>query len=222
MKKKFPTVLVICVILPAAVGCGPRRSPTVNPPLDPIFSPAPGTPGQAHRQGQGDSRYTLIRTRPAPYGPWVVANRSNRWNYIIVHHSATQAGGARRFDQSHRGNGWDEMGYHFVIGNGSDTTDGRIEVGSRWQRQKHGAHCRVPGDATNKYNEHGIGICLVGDFNHSPPSRAQMQSLIYLTKGLLNYTNLSPSAVHFHKDFKSTDCPGRYFPYPAYKKALRK
>ena len=24
----------------------------------------------------------------------------------------------------------------------------------------------MPGDATNKYNEHGIGICLVGDFNN--------------------------------------------------------
>ena len=114
------------------------------------------------------------------------------------------------------------MGYHFVIGNGSDTSDGKIEVGSRWYQQKHGAHCRVPGDTTNKYNEHGIGICLVGDFNNSPPSRAQMKSLIYLTKGLLNYTNLPASAVHFHKDFKSTDCPGRYFPYAAYKKALRK
>jgi len=113
------------------------------------------------------------------------------------------------------------MGYHFVIGNGTDTANGQIEVGPRWYEQKHGAHTRVPGDVTNEYNEHGIGICLVGDFDHGPPSRAQMQSLIYLTKGLLAYTHLPPSAVHFHRDFKSTDCPGRSFPYAAYKQALR-
>lgn len=222
LKKKFPAVIVICVIFQAAVGCGPRRSPTVNPPLDPIFRTAPGTPGQAYRQGQGDSRYTPIRTRPASYGPWVISNLSNRWKYIIVHHSATQAGGAQRFDRAHRNNGWDELGYHFVIGNGTDTADGQIEVGARWYQQKHGAHCRVSPNDSNEYNKHGIGICLVGDFNYAPPTRAQMQKLIYLTKGLLAYTNMPSSAVHFHRDFDSTECPGRYFPYAAYKKALRK
>ena len=33
-----------------------------------------------------------------------------------------------RMDQA---KGWDELGYHFVIGNGTDTRDGQVEVGSR-------------------------------------------------------------------------------------------
>ena len=30
------------------------------------------------------------------------------------------------------------------IGNGSDTVDGQIEVGSRWVKQKVGAHAKTP------------------------------------------------------------------------------
>ena len=44
---------------------------------------------------------------------------------IVIHHSATDRGGAKAFDEYHRKkNGWDELGYHFVIGNGTDTPDG--------------------------------------------------------------------------------------------------
>jgi 5-methylcytosine-specific restriction endonuclease McrA len=37
------------------------------------------------------------------------------------------------FDRSHRDKGWDELGYHFVIGNGTSSGDGVVEVGTRWQ-----------------------------------------------------------------------------------------
>ena len=218
---KFLTVLVSCITLSAVVGCGPRRTTTVDPPLDPAFRSVPGPIGRAYPKEQPNLTYPGGRTSSSANEPWVVSNRSNRWTYIIVHHSATQAGGAQRFDRAHRNNGWDELGYHFVIGNGTDTADGQIEVGSRWSKQKHGAHCRVSPTDSNEYNEHGIGICLVGNFDYAPPTRAQMNSLIYLTRGLLAYTHMSASAVHFHRDFDSTECPGRYFPYAAYKRALR-
>ena len=80
-------------------------------------------------------------------------------------------------------NGWDELGYHFVIGNGRGTPDGMIEVGSRWHKQKHGAHCKTP---DNYFNNHGIGICLVGDFTKRRPSAAQMASLEQLVRFLSN------------------------------------
>ena len=213
------------------MGCGPRRSLAVDPPVDPEFRTTPGALDYETDRGHGHSATVGSSREPyssRPGGPWTVSKLSNRWKYVIVHHSATQAGGARRFGRDHTlpvsqgGRGFDELGYHFVIGNGTDTSDGRIEVGSRWYKQKHGAHCRVPGDATNEYNEHGIGICLVGNFQQSPPTDKQLQSLIYLTRGLMSYTNLSPSAVHYHKDFKGTDCPGRYFPYRKFEQALRR
>jgi N-acetyl-anhydromuramyl-L-alanine amidase AmpD len=127
-----------------------------------------------------------------------------------VHHSATAVGGARRFDSYHRnGNGWDELGYHFVIGNGTDTPDGCIEVGSRWHKQKHGAHTKTP---DNYFNDHGIGICLVGDFTRARPTRKQMESLTRLTKFLSDQCRIAPTQVTTHHDVKrSTLCPGRYF-----------
>ena len=220
MKHKPLVMLVMSIMAPVLVGCGPRRTTTVDPLPDPLFRDTSGTMGY-RKQSPAGRRSPSQATRPSR-GLWTVANLSNRWKYIIVHHSATQDGGARRFDQSHRSNGMDEMGYHFVIGNGTDTPDGKIEVGSRWRQQKHGAHCRVSPDDSNEYNKHGIGICLVGDFEYTRPSRAQMKSLIHLTNGLLAYTHLPPSAVYYHRDFKSTKCPGRYFPYSTYRRALQR
>jgi hypothetical protein len=99
-----------------------------------------------------------------PVGP------ANQWRWIVVHHSATVSGGAARFDKLHREKGWDELGYHFVIGNGTDTRDGQIEVGSRWVKQKRGAHTKT---ADNRFNDYGIGICLVGNFNYDRPTAEQ-------------------------------------------------
>ncbi|MEO8353486.1 MAG: hypothetical protein ABI680_17290, partial [Chthoniobacteraceae bacterium] len=66
----------------------------------------------------------------------------NRWRYIVVHNSGTRQGSAKAFDHYHRNvrrmaNG---MAYHFVIGNGTSTGDGQIEVGGRWRRQINGGH----------------------------------------------------------------------------------
>ena len=191
------------------MGCSPRRGTTVNPLPDPIFIEST-KPTTINPSGGGTRRE-----------PWTVARLENRWKYIIVHHSATSSGGARAFDRAHRNNGWDELGYHFVIGNGTDTLDGQLEVGDRWRKQKHGAHTRVDINDDNRYNMHGIGICLVGDFSRQRPSRKQMAELIRLTKGLLRDTHLRPSAVSYHKDFDSTECPGRNFPYREFQRALR-
>lgn len=143
---------------------------------------------------------------------------SRRWTNIVIHHSATSKGGAKAFDKFHRRKGWDELGYHFVIGNGSDTADGVIEVGSRWHKQKHGAHCKTP---DNYYNDHGIGICLVGDFSRSRPSARQMASLQRLVRFLGRECRIPPSRVTTHREIThKTACPGRYFPLSAVRRAL--
>ncbi|UCC29996.1 MAG: N-acetylmuramoyl-L-alanine amidase [Phycisphaerales bacterium] len=137
----------------------------------------------------------------------------------MLHHSATTVGGARTFDKHHRSrNGWDELGYHFVIGNGTDTPDGYVEVGSRWHKQKHGAHCKTP---SNYYNEHGIGICLVGNFNKIRPTARQLRSLEQLLRFLSHTCRIPPSRVTTHKAVTGkTQCPGRRFPMAAVRQAL--
>jgi N-acetyl-anhydromuramyl-L-alanine amidase AmpD len=110
------------------------------------------------------------------------------------------------FDRYHRDvNHWEELGYHFVIGNGVGAGDGQVEVGPRWAKQKTGAHAGV-----KEYNEFGIGICLVGDFSHTRPTAAQMQSLARLTGYLMQAYRIPANRVIGHRDAKHTNCPGRY------------
>lgn len=143
----------------------------------------------------------------------------NRWREIVLHHSATAKGGAVAFDHEHRNvRKWDELGYHFVIGNGTDTYDGKIEVGSRWTKQKTGAHCKT-GD--NFYNEHGIGICLVGNFQNTSPTSAQMASVDKLVLFLSQQCGLSAANIKSHGGVThKTDCPGRRFPLSTVKRNL--
>ena len=42
------------------------------------------------------------------------------WKWIVVHHSASPAGSASKFDIEHRAKGWDELGYDFVIAQGGE------------------------------------------------------------------------------------------------------
>lgn len=143
---------------------------------------------------------------------------SARWTTVVVHHSATAVGGARSFDRTHRAKGWDELGYHFVIGNGSDTPDGAVEVGSRWHKQKHGAHCKTP---DNYFNEHGIGVCLVGDFTRNRPTPRQLASLERLVAFLCDRCRISPDRVTTHGQVThKTACPGTNFPIGSLRRAV--
>ena len=165
---------------------------------------------------RGESNVPRVRPEPG----WMPAAKSNRWECIVIHHSAGEVGGAERFDELHRGKKWDELGYHFVIGNGSDTDDGEVEVGPRWTKQKHGAHCKTE---DGYYNEHGIGICLVGNFDNHPPDERQMQSLTRLVRFLSAEFKIPPSAIHTHGGIPGkTACPGKYFDLEAFKRRLAK
>ncbi|MGA2498421.1 MAG: N-acetylmuramoyl-L-alanine amidase [Tepidisphaeraceae bacterium] len=138
---------------------------------------------------------------------WIPQARPHAWKYVVVHHSDTKVGGAVSFDNGHRARGWECLGYDFVIGNGTYTRDGEIEVGPRWTKQMVGAHAGV-----KEFNEDGIGICLVGDFQTTRPSAAQLKSLAYLTGYLQRTYHIPTSKVIGHRDCKvgHTLCPGRY------------
>jgi len=140
--------------------------------------------------------------------PWRVAT-SRTWKHVVIHHSATSGGNAEQFDHQHRRRGWDELGYHFVIGNGDGAPDGQVQVGSRWRKQKWGAHCG--GTPGNEYNKYGIGICLVGNFQNHMPTAAQMASLDELLAYLMTTCDIPAGSVIAHKDAPNanTECCGR-------------
>src|SRR5580692_5221603 len=117
---------------------------------------------------------------------WIPAVPANHWTWIIIHHSDSAYGSAAIMDQWHRARGFDELGYHFVIGNGTNSGDGQIEVGPRWPKQKWGAHDNA---LDNRYNTNGIGICLVGNFNDTRPTPKQLHSLLRLVVYLMRTYN---------------------------------
>jgi hypothetical protein len=143
--------------------------------------------------------------------------KRRRWQFIVVHNSGTRQGNARAFDYYHRRvrrmqNG---LAYHFVIGNGTSTGNGQIEVGDRWRRQINGGH--VHSDYLNNIS---LGICLVGDFNRSQPTRAQLDSceeLIRYLRERCGKTDRGAIPVRPHREMNpprwATDCPGDDFPY---------
>ncbi len=144
----------------------------------------------------------------------------NQWKYIVIHHSATAKGNAARFDYYHRKErGWEYgLAYHFVIGNGSFSGDGEIEVSERWKKQIHGAHT-----ANMDCNRVAIGICLVGDFeNGGAPTDNQFKSLLRLVQYLSRRYTISLSNILLHKQVhqKGTACPGKNFPFEKLKTHL--
>ena len=135
------------------------------------------------------------------------------WQFIILHHSGKSEGGFASIDRFHREvKKWDECGYHFVIGNGSESGDGEIEVGGRWLKQKHGAHTKPPGH--DEYNQEGIGICLVGNFNDGPPTPKQIEACRRLVAYLQGRCDVAPQNVIPHGSVEGTHtaCPGNLFP----------
>ena len=131
-----------------------------------------------------------------------------KWKYIVAHHSATAQGSAKSFDMVDREHGMKNgLAYHFVIGNGHGTPDGVIEVGSRWTNQLHGGHV-----SKWEFNNHGIGICLVGNFEKTRPTPKQLDSFEQLVNYLGGSLLDNRYKFYVHKEVNATLCPGRYFP----------
>jgi len=161
---------------------------------------SPGPSARARRPGaaSGDEAWKVPLTR--------------EWQGILIHHSATEAGNLAQFDKHHREvNKWLGVGYDFIICNGQGGPDGLVETTFRWKKQIQGAHAGSD-PAQKKYNEHWIGICLVGDFNGSRPSSRQLASLRRLIRFLQDYCDIPDSSIRMHRDIRDTDCPGTRFP----------
>ncbi len=145
--------------------------------------------------------------------PWKPDAELREWDYIVLHHTASDSGSVESIHQEHltrkdkNGNSWLGIGYHFVIGNGNGMEDGEIESTFRWKQQLQGAHAGVA-----NYNQHGIGIVLIGNFENSPPTDAQTASVKHLVGTLKREYRIASSKVFGHGDVKPTECPGKRFP----------
>lgn len=122
----------------------------------------------------------------------------NRTEYIILHHRAGN-GTAQSIHDSHLGNGWCGIGYHFYIRKNGEIYRGR-------PIEKIGAH-------TEGKNSVSVGVCFEG--NYETADREMPKPQLESGKELLSYLKkIYPNAeVMRHKDFGNTACPGKNFPY---------
>ena len=211
----------------------PAEPPLIGPDLTPVTPTSTNRTGATSpnrsRWSRGSSRQSSttsanrvsLRDAVEPY----VANsedlfhppKADRpWKYVVLHHSAEDVGSYDQIDRDHRKLlGFDGCGYHFVIGNGTGSPDGQITVADRWLNQKNGVHCQNgrPADV----NEYGVGICLVGNFDHAEPTPKQVAAAHALVAYLGNRYAIASDHLGTHADFATgpTNCPGKNFPAEA-------
>lgn len=122
-------------------------------------------------------------------------------NKIIVHCSATPEGKDVKTETIRgwhiKGNGWNDIGYHYVI-----ELDGSVHKGR--DESKVGAHCQG-------HNFNSIGVCYVGgvakDGKTPKDTRTEKQkeSLLVLLKGLK--AKYPRATIHGHREFAAKACP---------------
>lgn len=146
-----------------------------------------------------------------------------RWNYIVIHHSAGNFGTIPFLQQVHRdrqaGDPIDAIPYHYVIGNGNGLAMG--EVASDWRQENDiwGTHLSAN---NKKRNFLGLGICMIGNFEQRTVPEQQLQSLITLTRSLMNRYDIPVRNVDFHGAIsgESSKCPGKHFPRDRFRSAI--
>ena len=94
---------------------------------------------------------------------------------IVWHHSATRGGSVEAFRHEHKQRGFEDIGYHFVIGNGLGMGDGEIQVGRSLKYQ---------GAGVAKNNRGFVHVCVVGNFELGPPTPAQLATIGVTAAGL--------------------------------------
>jgi len=123
---------------------------------------------------------------------------------VIIHCSDSTFGSAALIDGWHRERGWDCIGYHYVICNGTQTKgaaydpelDGIVEFGRPIETI--GAH-------TKGHNVHSIGICLIGIRQFTDPQLIALQRLLLQ---LMDRYGLLLEDVHCHHEYNAAKtCP---------------
>ena len=192
-------------VLHAAPATDAEPDPEPVPAEEVVPEPVLDATSPPHADAHAPARKPA-RFRWEPTGP------SRSWRYIVLHHTAEDRGSVAGINNAHLQRGWEGIGYHFVIGNGNGMPDGQVVPTFRWRRQMHGAHAG-PKPRQKPYNEYGIGISLVGDFERHSPTRRQRLAARELVQWLRRRYGIDRARVIGHRDIRRTACPGRYFPF---------
>lgn len=125
-------------------------------------------------------------------------------NRIIVHHSQQQNDSPIFIRQRHLQRGWEDIGYHWLIGNKTPgITDGKLYEG-RSERFA-GAHAFG-------HNKDSLGICLIGNLDEVSPTQKQIDTLIKFLKEKMQQHRISVENVFGHRELPNVTktCPGKF------------
>ncbi len=133
----------------------------------------------------------------------------NQWDSIVIVHSGSPAGSAESIGAQHKQIGYDGLGYHFLIGNGTGMGNGEIHLGNRWLTQTQGAQLAgIDHNAPAKT----IEICLIGNGDRKPFTDQQIRYLAQVVNALAERLEIPSNKIFLHQDLAPTTSPGRYFP----------
>jgi N-acetylmuramoyl-L-alanine amidase len=162
-----------------------------------------------------------IRRAPPAY--------ANAVRFAVVHHTAGESGSSpaeaaaivRAIELYHvRGNGWNDIGYNFLVDRWGNVYEGRYG----------GIDRAVIGAHAEGFNTGSVGVALIGTFGTAAPPAAQLQGLEKLLAWRLDLAHVDPLAaviatsggnpkyaagtpvtlrgVVGHRDTGPTSCPG--------------
>lgn len=135
------------------------------------------------------------------------------WRGVSISYSGHSYGSIQTISQQHDAMGLGGVAHHFVIGNGTGSGDGQIDVGFRWRHQEpSGLTMLQPGRDPLL-----IDICLIGD-GKAPPTAAQVRELVWLIRQLQSHLGIPTSQVVMASEQPTTLAGG--FPEAAFRDQL--
>ncbi|MGI8603883.1 MAG: N-acetylmuramoyl-L-alanine amidase [Verrucomicrobiales bacterium] len=109
-----------------------------------------------------------------------------RWREILIVGSECSAGNAKSLNSYHlKAHDDDGLKWHFVVGNGSLSRNGEIEVGPRWDRQ-------VPAGSGSVDS---LEIALIGELSDGWPTQKQADAVAELVDYLQAKVGVVPVRV---------------------------
>ncbi len=99
--------------------------------------------------------------------PWEGAGikKMRKVDKIVIHCSDSLFGDVKQIRKWHKERGWDDIGYHYVIGNAYPTSNSyKFQLPEFWNDGKieEGRAIEIAGAHARGFNRTSIGICLIG------------------------------------------------------------
>lgn len=138
---------------------------------------------------------------------------------IVIHHAAgyestdleTSKLRMRQIQHFHQTNeGWDDIGYHYVVDGVGSVFQGRPYVTDEAGKQQLVVGAHVAGQNTGK-----VGICVLGDYEGKPGeepdvlTRETYEALVELCTCLCQTYDIPSNMITGHCDYQATRCPGK-------------